>query len=170
MTAFPWFDLALVLIVVASATVGLLRGLVREVLSLGSWLLAGWLAYLFAGDAAALFSRWLTEPRLQVIAAGVSIFLLAMILLGLLSTLLVKVINSIGLKGVDRSLGGLFGLLRAFVIIAGMVLLLQALRFDQTDWWRNSYLVGLFELPAQVLASVVDAIVADLSAPSAEGR
>ena len=168
MSGMPWFDLAVVAVFVASIAVGLLRGLVREVLSLGSWLFAGGLAYLFAPEAAGWFSRWLADPRLQVITAAVAIFLFTLVALGLVSTLLVKLVASVGLKGVDRSLGGAFGVLRALVISAGAVLLLRALHFDQAPWWQAAYLVEFLEPPADMLTLLVDQMVAEFSNPGSE--
>lgn len=169
MSELPWFDLSVVLIFVASVAVGLLRGLVREVLSLGSWILAGGLAYFFAPLAATWFSRWLADPRLQVVAAAVVIFVLTMVALGFVSTLLVKLVAGVGLKGVDRSLGGVFGLARAVVICAAAVLLLQALQFDRARWWQASYLVVYLEPPADMLTLLIDQMVTEFSTSGAEG-
>ena len=55
--AFTFFDYAVAFIVVASGLVGILRGLVREVLALVGWVVAFVLAYHFGGMAA----QWMPE-------------------------------------------------------------------------------------------------------------
>lgn len=55
--AFTFFDYAVAFIVVASGLVGILRGLVREVLALVGWIVAFVLAYHFGGMAA----QWMPE-------------------------------------------------------------------------------------------------------------
>ena len=55
--AFTFFDYGVAFILVASALIGVLRGLVREVLALVGWVVAFVLAYHFGGMAA----KWMPE-------------------------------------------------------------------------------------------------------------
>ncbi|WP_416172761.1 CvpA family protein, partial [Escherichia coli] len=55
--AFTFFDYGVAFILVASALIGVLRGLVREVLALVGWVVAFVLAYHFGGIAA----QWMPE-------------------------------------------------------------------------------------------------------------
>lgn len=159
----PWIDIILTVILLLSVVVGALRGLLREVLSLMSWIVAAWVAYQFSGDAAEFFGRWLADVRFQVVAAALTLFIGTLIVLGLASTLIAKLLSKAGLQGVDRSLGALFGAVRGGFIMTGLVLLLAAIGMDGASWWQESYLVPWFEVPAAMLASVIDQIVLELT-------
>jgi uncharacterized membrane protein required for colicin V production len=55
----------------------------------------------------------------------------------------------------DRSLGGLFGLLRSIVILGLLVIGVHALRLDQESWWRGSILAPYAEHAANMLRALV---------------
>lgn len=158
----PWLDIAIVAVLIVSVGVGALRGLAREALSLLSWILAGWIAYRFSMDASGFFSGWIANPWYQVVAAALVLFVGTMILMGLVSVLLSKLLGKIGLRGVDRSLGGLFGAARGILILAGAWLLLSSLGFNKTPWWQSSVLAEWFEVPAAILADLIDRTVKQL--------
>ena len=83
-------------------------------LSLAGWVAAFFLAQWLATDAVA----WIpfvqnAAPSVQYAAGYAVVFVGSLFVSALLSWLIKKVIESVGLRPVDRMLGGLFGLLRA---------------------------------------------------------
>lgn len=145
------FDLAIIAVIVVSAAVGVLRGLIRETLSLVSWILALWLAFVYAEAGAVYFENYIQAPALRVGAAFVAIFVLSLLLLTIVSYLIHRMLRIEALVGTDRVLGGAFGVARALVIIAGFMLLGRLTTLPQEAWWRESVL-------AAQLAPVVTAI------------
>jgi membrane protein required for colicin V production len=59
---------------------------------------------------------------------------------GLVSWLARKLIRHSGLSGLDRTLGGAFGLLRAAVVVGLAVIVLEFLELEQESWWQESRL------------------------------
>ncbi|MFS8087336.1 MAG: CvpA family protein, partial [Acidobacteriota bacterium] len=92
MTAFDFVMIGLVLVSVA---ISIWRGLVREVVSLLSWLVALWVAARFS----VVFSDWLaaaiTNPPVRYITAFVALFLGTIVVLELLGMLLGRLLHTV---------------------------------------------------------------------------
>ena len=58
-----WLDGIILAILALSVLIGLMRGLVAEVLSLATWIAAFWMAAVFGPDVAALFENSISLPR-----------------------------------------------------------------------------------------------------------
>ena len=116
-----WADFALLLILAVSMGIGLWRGFVVEVLSLTVWIAAFWLSMGLGEDVAQrLTGVESASARLLLGYAGV--FIAVLLLGGLLTWLIGKVIANTGLSGTDRVLGLGFGLLRGLVLACVAVL------------------------------------------------
>jgi len=133
-------DYVMLFLVVASALVGVWRGFTLEAVSLLALLLAIWLAWAFAGRVEPLLGSWAGSPEVRVWAARVVIFVTVLIVGGLISWLARKLIKHSGLSGLDRLLGGAFGLIRAAVLIGLGVILIEFLGLGQEAWWQQARL------------------------------
>ena len=60
-----WVDYAIIAILVVSAGISVLRGFLREALSLLGWVFAFWLALTFADDVSGLFARYVSQPSIR---------------------------------------------------------------------------------------------------------
>ena len=133
-----WVDLVVLAVLAISALLAFMRGLVREVLGLGAWVGA-----IFAGVWALprvrpQFQSWFgTSPWVDPIAFGV-VFVIALIVLMLISRWISALVRASPIGGLDRTLGLVFGLARGAAllvlayIIAGMVV--------QVDRWPDAVL------------------------------
>ena len=110
-------DLAVALVMVLSVALGLWRGLLREVLSLLGWVLAFYLAQAHALTV----GQWLpmdgSSPGLRLACAFVLVMLLVLIGVAIVLWLAKALITVVGLGWIDRILGGLFGFLRAMLLL-----------------------------------------------------
>jgi membrane protein required for colicin V production len=127
-------------LVVASALVGVWRGFTLEAVSLLTLLVAIGLAWAFAGRVEPLLGTWAGSPEVRVWVARVVIFVTVLIVGGLISWLARKLIKHSGLSGLDRLLGGAFGLIRAAVLIGLGVILIEFLGLGQESWWQQARL------------------------------
>lgn len=137
-----WLDLALGVLLLLSILVGVLRGFIREVFSLGSLLLAGWIAVTFSADFASYLARWIADEFLQQVAAGVGLFVVSAFTLGLVSTFLVYLLKKVGLAGMDRTLGGIFGLIRGVALAVIAVWIIGKTFYTDEPWWQESIARG----------------------------
>ena len=120
-----WLDIVLLVVLGLSAVVGLWRGFVGEVMSLAVWVAAFWLAFAFGPDVAAMFEPHVDAPTARWLLGYVSVFLLALVVGGLATWLIGKLVKSTGLSGTDRILGLGFGLVRGAAVWAVSLLRLS---------------------------------------------
>lgn len=132
-------DTVLLVVLGASLLLGAWRGLVFELFSLVGWVAAFWVARLLAQDMAAWLPIGSWEPTLQYAAGFVAVFVIAIFGWGLLSALAKKLIEVVGLRPVDRSLGALFGLLRGGVLVLVITLVVINTSMAQQEWWMHSW-------------------------------
>lgn len=134
----------LALIVVSLSTVAaLLRGLSHEVLSLFSVVLALMLAVFFYGNVAEIYVQLGATAPLSDFLSFLSIFLSIMIAGSLIVLVLDRALRTLHLKWLDRLLGGIFGLVRGW-LVAAVVFLALATFPIQNDLLRESRLAGFF--------------------------
>ncbi len=148
MTAIDWVLLAILLI---SALFGAMRGLVGVIASLAAWLLGGWAAFRFGGDVATLLAGGAAPGTGQLFAGYALSFLGVMIVVGLVGWLVRKLLHSVGLSGLDRTLGLVFGLVRGAFVACVLVLLLGFTSMPREPEWQASRLVPLVLPGAQWL-------------------
>jgi membrane protein required for colicin V production len=135
------FDYILLAILGMSALVGVVRGLIRESLSLVVWVLAAWLAALFGADASMLLESYIASGVLRLWAGRVLIFVGVLFAGGALGVLVGYVVRNSIITGPDRVLGMLFGAARGILVAGLLVLALQLAGFESEPWWRRAKLI-----------------------------
>lgn len=133
-----WLDYAVLGVMGISVAWGVWRGLVREVLSLAGWVIGFLAANLFAAPLAETLPSSISPSELRVLVAFVGVFVLSLALTSLAALLLSKMIRAVGLGGLDRTLGGLFGVARAVVIVLAFALLAGLTRLPLDPIWKQS--------------------------------
>jgi membrane protein required for colicin V production len=117
-------DLAVIAIVLISGVLAFFRGFVKEVLAIVGWVGAG-LATLYLFTAAAPFARRYLSPTLLADAVtAFAIFVVALIILSVISHAIARRVRDSALSALDRSLGFLFGVARGAVLVAIAYLLI----------------------------------------------
>lgn len=153
--ALNWLDFAIIGVMGLSGLVGLVRGLVREVLSLVAWGLAIWVGLTFSGQAATLLEQTIPSQAARTAAAFGVLFLVTLMLAGMVGFLLTRMLETTGLSGIDRFAGLFFGLARGILIIAVLVFLARETPLPRETWWRESQLIPLFQSIALWLSSQI---------------
>ena len=87
-----------------SALVSLLRGFVREAISLSGWIAATWLSLTFFEDGAGYLSGYISVPSARLAVAFIALFMGTLLLTGVVATLAGLLIDKTGLTGTDRVL------------------------------------------------------------------
>lgn len=151
-------DLVVVVILALSAIVGLFRGFFREVISVATWVLSIWVAIRFSPDLAVHVPASIEEPALRVGIAFALVFLLGLIIGGVIGVIVGRLVRRIGLGGLDRFLGLIFGLARGVLIALLLVLAGRLLAFDSHPAWQESLTVPWLETALErVLEAVPEA-------------
>ncbi|HET7835489.1 MULTISPECIES: CvpA family protein [unclassified Variovorax] len=135
MATLDWIAVALLLV---SMLLGLVRGLVFEVISLAGWVVAFVAAQWLAEDV----GRWLPfgDPAAswRYAAGFVLVFVGVAFSVGLLAALTRKLVAAIGLRPVDRILGGVFGVARGAVAMLAVAVVVHLLALSDSAWWHGS--------------------------------
>ena len=140
-----WADWAIVAILGLSILISLVRGFVREALSLVIWALAFIGATVFHQELAPLLSNLIETPSLRALSAWIALFFGILMLGSLVSFLLGQLVESTGLTGTDRLLGSVFGALRGFILVMAILIILPGiLPVTQDSWWQQSLLIPYF--------------------------
>jgi membrane protein required for colicin V production len=133
-----WPDYAIIAIIVISTGVGAWRGFIKEVFSLVVWAVAFLVAYHFAGDVADLMVSAVTLPSARTAMGFAGLFIVVLLLGGLVNYLLGKLVETTGLSGTDRLLGGVFGAARGLVLVVAVMLVAGFTPIPADPWWKNS--------------------------------
>jgi len=162
-----WLDGIILVILALSVLIGLMRGLVAELLSLVIWVAAFWVAALFGPDVAALFDNAISLPVARI-CLGYAICFFGVLLIGALVRFAArKLIWSTGLTGIDRLLGVLFGFVRGVLLVTIMVFLVGLTAVTREPWWQQSSLRPQFQGTAAWLGQNIPPGVADHLHPEA---
>lgn len=134
-TTFDWILLAIVLL---SMALGAWRGLVHEVLAVIGWIAAFVLAQLYAQAAGQWLPMQGVSGPVRYAAGFVVVFIGTVVVCSLLTWLIKKMIESVGLRPVDRTLGAAFGVLRGLVILLAVTTVVMMTPLKNGDWWQQS--------------------------------
>ncbi|MBN2689634.1 MAG: CvpA family protein [Gammaproteobacteria bacterium] len=161
---FNWADYTIIAIIVISTLISLMRGFVREALSLITWVAAFIVAFKFCDRVAALFINYIQTPNFRVALGFAILFIIVLILGGLLGFLITQLIVKTGLTGTDRLLGTVFGIIRGVLLVAVILLLINVDQKKPADWWQHSYFIPYFKELVAYLHSFLPAKISALTA------
>jgi membrane protein required for colicin V production len=133
-----WLDYGIIAVLVVSMVWSALRGVVREIISLGGWIIAFLAANLFAGPLSAHLPQAIPGDTLRTLAAFLAIFIFALICSALVGMLMSKLVNAVGLGPLDRGLGALFGIARGSLLVLAAVLAAGLTSAPRQAWWKDS--------------------------------
>lgn len=131
-----------------SVLLGVIRGLVREVLALVAWVAAFVVAWLFGADMAAVMPAEIQGEDLRRLAGFATLFFLVLLAMSLISVAVSQLVKSAGLSFEDRMLGALFGLARGAAVVIVLVLLAGATPLPQQPVWREAAFRQMLEFAA----------------------
>jgi membrane protein required for colicin V production len=140
-----WVDIVIPGIIAISALFSLMRGFVREALSLLGWLAAFWVALTFAKDFADLLLAGITTPSVRVVVSFTILFVVTLVIAALINRLAGSLVSKTGLTGTDRMIGMLFGIARGVVLVSVLVLLAGMTTMPEDPWWQQSALIDVFQ-------------------------
>ena len=120
-------DYILIAIVAVSMLFGAIRGFLRESVALLGWLVGLWLAWRYAGPSSPTSAARSAGTELQVWVARLIVLFASIITAWIIGSLLGYLVQRSGLTlGLDRILGGIFGLVRGAVIVGFAIMLADA--------------------------------------------
>lgn len=155
-----WIDYAILGVVGLSALISVVRGFIKEALSLLGWIAAIWIGLAFCEDLGALLADKISVPSVRIALAFFALFVATLFATGLIIYLVGLLVEKTGLSGTDRMLGVIFGVARGVIIVGILVLLAGLTPLPNDPWWRESILVPHFERLAIEIRGLLPADIA----------
>lgn len=158
MAVLDWVIIGIVLL---STIIALVRGFIKEAISLATWITAFLIALWFSEPAAVLVPEGIDIPSARVAIAFVVLFIIVLIIGGMINWAVSKLVAATGLSGTDRSVGMVFGLARGVFIVAGLLVLAAFTAAPEEALWQESVLIPHFWTVSEWLIALMPADVAE---------
>ncbi|MDG1936242.1 MAG: CvpA family protein [Paracoccaceae bacterium] len=120
-------DGTVLFLVFLSAILAYSRGVVREIMAIVGWVMAAFLAFIFAPQVMPLVKEipmigpiLADSCELAIIASFAAVFAVALVIVSFFTPLLTSLIDKTAAGRIDRAMGFLFGILRGLAVIAIM--------------------------------------------------
>jgi membrane protein required for colicin V production len=163
-------DYIILAIVIVSAVMGLVRGLLREAIAVITWFLAIVLAWSFGPALEPHMGGILVGSPLRIWAARAVIFVGVLLLGGAVSVIISHYVRVSMFAGMDKFLGLVFGIVRGIVIVGAFTIAVQALRMDEDESWKRSkllpYASGVADALRGIVGEKLERLEKDLSSKS----
>ena len=110
-------DVIVVVVVLISAILAMVRGFVREVLSVASWVAAAAAAYFFYPHVLPLVQPYFDSNTVATIVAAAAIFFVALIVASYITMKISDFVIDSRVGAIDRVLGFVFGAVRGLLLM-----------------------------------------------------
>jgi membrane protein required for colicin V production len=118
-----------------SAMLAMVRGFSREVLSIASWIAAAVCAYLFYKPVLPYVQPYIDNPQIAMAAAAGIVFLVALIVVTVITMKIADFIIDSRVGALDRALGFLYGAARGILVLAVALLFYNWLAGNNPPPW-----------------------------------
>ncbi len=151
-----WIDWAIIAILVLSAIFGLMRGMIRELVALATWVAAIMIARVSGPQVSELLMPYIDSGAIR---SGLG-FALTAIIIVMLGSMISKAARTLmtasGLGGFDRILGFIFGGIRGVAILVILTAVASLTALVDSGWWGESQFIPMLENLRDQAAGLVD--------------
>lgn len=118
-----------------SALLAMVRGASREILSIASWIAAAFAAFYFYPLVLPYVQPYIDNPEIAVVAAAAVVFVVALIIVTLITMKIADLIIDSRVGALDRTLGFLYGVARGVIVVAVALLFFDWLVGENPPAW-----------------------------------
>ena len=148
-------DIVVIVVVLISAILAMVRGFVREVLSIASWAAAAAAAYLFYKPVVPLVQPYFESKTVGVIVSAAAIFFVALIVASYITMKISDFVIDSRIGAVDRALGFVFGAVRGLLLLAVALMFFNWLVSPPPAWVAQAKTAPLLKsLGEQLMAAL----------------
>lgn len=140
-----WLDYLMLGIIGLSILLSLVRGFVREAISMATWVLAIWIVVHFSAHFSQYFVDHIASNSLRLLLSSGVLFLGTLVTGAVVGSIFGNMLSKAKLSGTDRCLGAAFGLARGVLVVSLLVMLVRATSLTETTLWTQSALLPQFD-------------------------
>jgi membrane protein required for colicin V production len=133
-----WLDISLAVVVLLSLIVGVMRGLVFEMLSAIGWFAAYFAAQWIAPHLVGYLPKAVSNAGLRQGLAFAATFVVVLLLWSVVSRTLRMWVRASPMSATDRMLGAGFGLARGLALLLVVATLIRLTPLAESTTWRQS--------------------------------
>lgn len=152
---FNYFDIAIVVIILITALIGFMRGIVWMGIFLATWAAAILLAIKYKDALAQELPIKLSSEIAQTGLAALLIFLGVLIAGAFINFLFSKAVAAVGLGAFDRILGTGLGIVLGALAITLLTMLLSLTELPNQEAWTKSHLIPKFQEASEWLQTLI---------------
>jgi len=151
-----WVDWAVLVILLLSALFGFMRGMIRELISLGTWVAAILIARTLGPQFSELLVDYIDSETIRA-SVGFALSVIIVVMLGsFVSKAGTALISATGLGGFVRILGFVFGAVRCFAVLVVLTAVVSLTPLSEYSWWSESQFIPMLEDLRDQAAGLVD--------------
>lgn len=152
---FNWIDYSIIGIIVFSTVISLIRGFMREALSLIIWVGAFWVAYKFADTFSTRFLTSISSESVRYLLGFLIIFFATLVVGAIVNYFASRVVYQTGLSAADRVLGLGFGFARGVLLVGVLLLCAVLTNLNKHPAWASSQVLPQFSEVVNWLYSIL---------------
>jgi len=152
---FNFIDVAIAVMILITALIGFMRGLVWMAIFLTTWAAAILLAIKYKDSLAAQLPIKLGSELMQTGLAALLIFLGVLLVGAFINYLMNRIITAIGLGAFDRILGAGLGIILGGFAITLLIMLMSITELPEQDIWKQSKFIPRFQEAAEYIRTLV---------------
>src|SRR5690348_16961506 len=133
-------DILLLAVMLISGLLAMIRGFMREILSIGAWAVAAIVTLYSYGRVLPMAKQYFSSDTVAAAVSAGGVFLATLLIVSIITARISDMVLDSRVGALDRTLGFLFGLGRGLVIVVVAFLFFAWLVPDrsQPDWVRNA--------------------------------
>lgn len=157
LSIFTPLDILLLAVMLISGLLAMVRGFMREVLSIASWVAAAAAAVLFFKKLLPIAKQYITSDTVAMVAVIAVLFLGTLLVVSIITIKISDMILDSRIGALDRTLGFLFGLARGLIVVAAAFIFFAWLApaKSQPGWIKNAKSLVVIQNTGQWLVSVL---------------
>lgn len=145
------FDYAVLAIIGISIVVSMMRGAIKELLSLFGWIAGFYIAKVYSPLLVTLLPQEIPTEALKTLAAFLILLIAVLFINSLLSIAISSIISKVRLGWINRFLGMGFGFVKGLLIVSVLVFLAGLTSLPKEKMWTEAMLSSPLEMLVKVV-------------------
>lgn len=140
------FDYIVIAIIALSVVVSMMRGAVKEMLAILGWVVAFYVAKAYSSMLAAFLPEGIPTEALKTLIAFLILLIAVLFISGLVAIAISGMVSKVGLGGLNRLFGVIFGFAKGLLIVGVLVFLAGLTSLPKEQMWTDALLSEPLEI------------------------